>query len=237
MYLMLATGPDLAYSISVLSKCAASPQEHHLGMAKRVLRYLKRTAQLSLIYTRTPVLPKTLQTCGWPATTGFTDSDWAGDPIDRHSTAAFVFLSAGTAISWQSKKHSLVALSTTEAEYVTASEGSKEALWLRRILSEMHETFSTNKGSPSAAPPITLYIDNQAAIKLIKNPRFHERTKHIEIKRHDIRETYENSEISLQHTPTTENIADAMTKPLSTAVDWIHLQRMGLQEFESCQTL
>jgi len=75
------------------------------------------------------------------------------------------------------KKQSLVALSTPEAEYVPASEASQEAVWLRRILSEMHETFSTNKGSPSAAPPITLYIDNQAAIKLIKNPRFHECTK------------------------------------------------------------
>jgi len=90
MYLMLATGPDLAYSISVLSKCAASPQEHHLGMAKRVLRYLKRTAQLALIYTRTPGLPKTLQTSWWPATIGFTNSGWAGDPVDRYSTAAFI---------------------------------------------------------------------------------------------------------------------------------------------------
>ena len=95
------------------------------------------------------------------------------------------------------------------AEYVAASEAFKEAVWLRRILSEMHETFSTNKGSPSAAPPITLYIDNQVAIKLIQNPRFHEHTKHIEIKRHYIRETYENGEISLQHMPTTENIVDA----------------------------
>ena len=103
-YLMLATRPDLAYSILVLSKCATSPQEPHLGMAKRVLHYLKKTAQLSLIYTKTPVLPKTLQNSCWPATTGFTNSDLAGDAIDRHSTAAFLFLCAGTAISWKSKK-------------------------------------------------------------------------------------------------------------------------------------
>jgi len=230
MYLMLATRPDLAYSISVLSKHAANPQEHHLGMAKRVLRYLKRTAQLALVYTKASVSPEGQQAFCWPATAGFTDSDWAGDPIDRHSTAAFLFLCSGTAVSWKSKKQSLVALSTTEAEYVAASEASKEAVWLRRILSEIHGTFISREDSSSATPPIMLYIDNQAAIKLIKNPRFHERTKHIEIKRHYIRETYENGEILLQHTPTTEKIADAMTKPLSTTTFWLHVHQMGLQE-------
>jgi len=237
MYLMLATQPDLAYSISVLSKHAANPQEHHLGMAKRVLRYLKNTALLSLVYTKALTLPTALQTSCWPATVGYTDSDWAGDPIDRHSTAAFVFLCSETVVSWKSKKQSLIALSTTEAEYVAASEESKEAVWLRRILSEIHRTFISDEGSSSTTPSITLYIDNQAAIKLIKNPRFHERIKHIEIKRHYKRETYENGEILLQHTPTTENIADAMTKPLSSATFWLHLQRMGLKEMENFKTL
>ena len=113
-----------------------------------------------------------------------------------------------------SKKQSLIALSTTEAEYVAASEASKEAVWLRLILSEIYGTFSDHGNSPSATPSIPLYIDNQAAIKLIKNPQFHERIKHIEIKHHYIRETYENGNISLQDTPTIENIADAMTKSL-----------------------
>jgi len=237
MYLMLATRPNLAYSISVLSKHAANPQEHHLGMAKRVLRYLKKTALLSLVYTKALTSPTALQTSCWPTTVGYTDSDWAGDPIDRHSTAAFVFLCSETAVSWKSKKQSLIALSTTEAEYVAASEASKEAVWLRRILSEIHRIFISDEGSSSATPSITLYIDNQAAIKLIKNPRFHERTKHIEITRHYIRETYENGEISLQHTPTTENIADAITKPLSSATFWLHLQWMGLKEMENFKTL
>lgn len=75
MYLMLATQPDLAYSISVLSKHAASPQEHHLAMAKRTLRYLKKTTLLSLVYTKALTSPTALQISYWPPTVGFTDSD------------------------------------------------------------------------------------------------------------------------------------------------------------------
>jgi len=104
MYLMLATRPDLAYSISILSKHAANPHEHHLGMAKRALRYLKKTSKICLIYTKASASPIAQQALRWPTTTGFTDSDWAGDPTDRHSTAAFVFLLGGTAISWKLKK-------------------------------------------------------------------------------------------------------------------------------------
>lgn len=118
---------------------------------------------------------------------------------------------------------------------MAASEASKEAVWLRRILSEIYKTFLTLEDSPSTSPPIALYIDNQATIKLIKNPRFHERTKHIEIKRHYIRETYENGEISLQHTPTAENTADLLTKPLPTRTFWLHLHRMGLHGMEATQ--
>ena len=177
MYLMLANRPDLAYCISVLSKHAACPQEHHLAMAKRTLRYLRKTALLSLVYTKAQPSPTALQSSCWPPTIGFTDSDWAGDPVDRCSTGAFVFLCSETAVSWKSKKKSLIALSTTEAEYVAASEASKEAVWLRRILSEIYRTLMSHESFSFTAPPITLYIDNHAVIELIKNPRFHEHTK------------------------------------------------------------
>jgi len=168
MYIMLATRPDLAYSISILSQHAANPHEHQLGMAKRALRYLKNTSKLCLIYIKASTSPIAQQALRWPTTTDFTDSDWAGDPTNRPSTAAFVFLLGGTAISWKSKKQSLIALSTTEAEYVAASEASQEGVWLRHILSEIHKTFLTLEDSPSTSPPIVLYIDNQATINLLR---------------------------------------------------------------------
>ena len=230
MYLMLGTRPDLAYSISVFSKHIAKLQQHHLGMAKQVLRYLKQTQNQSLTYRHsgTPKVP------GSPIT-GFRDSDWAGDATDRHSTSGYIFLYGQTAISWKAKKQSLIALSTIEAEYIGASEASKEAIWLRRILYELLSCLTNPKPGKSALPnaPITLHIDNQATMKLIQNPRFHERTKHIEIKHHYIRETFENGEIDLQHVFTNNNLADIMTKSLPATTFWPHLHHMGLQEWTS----
>jgi len=194
MYLMLGIRPDLAYSISVLSKNTAKPQQHHLGMAKWVLLYLKQTQKQSLPFSHS----KTPKAQDSPIT-GFTDSDWAGDTTDRHSTSGYIFLHGQTAISWKAKKQSLIALSTTEAEYIEASEASKEAIWLRRILHELFSALATSGSAKSALPnaPIVLFINNQGTIKLIQNPRFHELTKHIEIKHHYIRETFEPGEIDL----------------------------------------
>ena len=232
MYLMQGTRPDLAYAISVLSKHTAKPQQHYLGMAKRVLRYLRKTYKQSLTYTRW--LSERTEKPGNPIE-GFTDSDWAGDATDRHSTSGYLFLYGQTAISWKAKKQSLIALSTTEAEYVGASEASKEAIWLCRMLYEILSVFAdpapSAQSCPNASTPITLFVDNQATIKLIQSPRFHERTKHIEIKHHFIRETFENGEIDLQHVPTTSNLADMMTKSLPATTFWRHLYHMGLWEW------
>ena len=163
------------------------------------------------------------------------DSDWAGDATGLHSTSGYIFLYGQTAISWKTKKQSLIAVSTTEAEYIEASEASKEAIWLRRILHELLSCLTNPKPGKSALPnaSITLHIDNQATIKLIQNPRFHERTKHIEIKHHYIRETFENGEIDLQHVSTNNYLADIMTKSLPATTIWPHLHHIGLQEWTS----
>jgi len=96
----------------------------------------------------------------------------------------------GTAISWKSKKQRVVALSSTEAEYIGTSEATREAIWLQRLLYELIE-------SDQLTYPQLLFVDNQAAIKLTENPRFHERTKHIDIKYHFVREVYENGLITV----------------------------------------
>ena len=138
-----------------------------------------RNQSLTYRQSDTPKMP------GSPISS-FMDSDWAGDATGLHSTSGYIFLYGQTAISWKTKKQSLIAVSTTEAEYLEAIEASKEAIWLRRILHELLSCLTNPKPGKSALPnaSITLHIDNQATIKLIQNSRFHERTKHIEIKHH-----------------------------------------------------
>ena len=124
---------------------------------------------------------------------------------DRHSTSGNVFLLTKGAVSWLSKKHAPIALSTTEAEYVALSTATKEAIWLRRLL--------TDVGKP-LEEPIVINEDNQGAIAMAKNPVGHSRTKHIDIRYHFVREGVQDGAIILKYVATGEMIADILTKPL-----------------------
>ena len=108
----------------------------------------------------------------------FTDSDWAGDLDTRKSTSGFVFLLHGGAVSWKSTKQGIVATSSTEAEYVACSEAVKEALWIQRLFRELQ----TAKAVQIQSGPQVIFVDNQGAIELSKNPQHHNRTKHIDVK-------------------------------------------------------
>jgi len=214
MYAMTGTRPDLAYSISVLSKSLAHPLKSHLAMAKRALHYLKQTKDLGLSYVGTKDSRSTIPY-------GFTDSDWAGDTGDRKSTGGYTFLLANAAVSWKSKKQNMVALSSTEAEYIACSEAAKEAIWIRRLYSELLTIY----------PPCTalcLYADNQGAIQLVKNNKFHERTKHIDTKYHHVRDTLAQGLIAIEYVSTHEMTADILTKALVRETHWKHLHRLGL---------
>ena len=183
-------------------------------MAKRTLRYLKQTKDLGISYTRT-------EDSRSNSPYGFTDSDWAGDTGDRKSTGGYTFILANAAVSWKSKKQNIVALSSTEAEYIACSEAAKEAIWIRRLYSEL-----LTKTSPSA--PILLYADNQSAVQLVKNNRFHERTKHIDTKYHHMRDTLAQGLITIEHISTHNMTADILTKALVRETYWKHLHRLGL---------
>lgn len=134
----------------------------------------------------------------------FTDADFAGDETTKRSTSGMISRYAGAAITWMSKKQRSVALSTTESEFVAACEGAKEAIWLTRMLNEI----SKFKSKP------TLYIDNASAVKLVKNPEFHKRSKHIEVRHYFVREKYLDGSLQVQHLEGENQIADIMTKPL-----------------------
>jgi hypothetical protein len=138
---------------------------------------------------------------------GYSDADWAGDIDTRRSTSGYVFLLNGGCISWRSKKQRTVALSSTEAEYMALSEATQEAVWLKAFMREL--------GEDAGDGALTVYEDNQGAIALAKNPEFHKRTKHIDIRYHFVREKVEDGQVMLQYCPTQDMLADLMTKPIS----------------------
>ena len=136
---------------------------------------------------------------------GYPDNDWVGSIDDRKSTSGYVFHMGSRAISWDSKKQPIVALSIAEVEYVAATTATCQAVWMRRMLRSLcHEQV---KGT-------TVYCDNSSVIALSRNSVFHKITKHIDAKYHYIRELVNNGEIVLQHCRREEQFADILTKPL-----------------------
>jgi hypothetical protein len=210
MYAMLATRPDLAFSVGALSKHAATPGQAHWAALKRVYRYLRGTVNARLTYQGD--LDSTHPFA-------YVDADWASDPTDRRSITGYVFMISGGAISWSSKKQTSVALSSTEAEYMAAAAAAKEAIWLRTFLKEL-DMLSTQ--------PTTLLIDNQSAMALAKNAVFHNRTKHIAIRYHFIREKLDDGELAAEYVPTNNQVADVLTKPLAREKHTRFTEGMGV---------
>ena len=125
MWLMRCTRPDLAFTVSMLSKFSSTPTTEHLSAATYTLRYVRHRANLAIQYN--------VSDSEATIPVGYTDSDFAGDPDDRKSTSGYVFMSAGGAITWRARKQPLVAFSTVEAEYIGASDTAKEAIWIRSL--------------------------------------------------------------------------------------------------------
>jgi len=212
LFLARTTRPDIAYAISRLSQFCTCYDENSWNHAKTVLRYLQGTIMLGLEYKRTHSI----------LANGFTDSDYAGDKNDRKSHSGFVFFIDKALISWGSQKQSIVTLSSTEAEYVALANGVKEAIWLRNFLVEL--------GYPQKEPT-PVQVDNQSAIRLAHNPEFHNRTKHIDVRFHFIRNLVTENEISVPYVPTDQQAADIMTKPLLKEKHGIMKTLLGLKPF------
>ena len=155
---------------------------------------------------------------------GFTDSDWAGSLDDRRSISANVFNLGSGVITWSSKKQATVALSTSEAEYVAATSATCQAIWLRRVLAELQQ---------EQEGPTEIFCDNKATISMTRNPTFHSRTKHIELRHHFIRDLVANEEIVLKYCSTNEQLADILTKTLSKEKFCYFRGLLGVCNFES----
>jgi len=196
MYLSTCTRPDISYAVNSLSQFNNNFGNEHWIAAKRILRYIKGTLDYGIMYTRSdsPVV-------------GYVDADWAGCIKDRKSYTGYAFKMANGVTSWESRKQQTVALSSTEAEYMALADGVKEAMHIQRFVSEALELPVT---------PITIFNDNQGSHKLAKNPVFHSRTKHIDVKHHFVREAIENGTVNLEYMCSQEMPADVLTKGLAS---------------------
>jgi len=205
--------PDVSFAVGVLSRFMHNPSRHHLGAAKRVLRYLAGTINFGIWYRKVENF----------SLKGYSDSDWGGSAEDGRSTTGNCFLLGSAAVCWSSKKQATIALSTTEAEYVAVTATSCQAVWLRRLMGDIG--MKQNKATE-------IFCDNESAIMLGRNPVFHSRTKHIEIKHHFVRELVAKGEVKLESCGTKEQPADLMTKSLPFAKHEKFCIELGLSEFE-----
>ncbi|KAI5336669.1 hypothetical protein L3X38_015937 [Prunus dulcis] len=193
---LTATRPDIMFASSLLARFMHNPTRKHMGTAKRVLRYIQGTLEFGIEFIK-----------GKSATLiGYCDSDWAGSEDDRRITSGYAFTLGSGMFSWASIKQNTVALSTAEAEYVSAAEATSQAKWLRFVLEDFGE--EQVEGTP-------ILCDNTSAIAMAKNPVFHQKTRHISRKFHFIREAIQAKEIELIYCKTEDQIADILTKALS----------------------
>lgn len=180
MYIGLCTRPDILHAVTKLSQFNNDPHIEHLNGCHHVMRYLNATSNLSLQYK-----------CSGKPLHGFADADWAGGSDDRKSFTGFVFILAGGAVMYESKKQQTVALSSTEAEYMALSSAAKEIIYIRNLLTEIGFSRLVKNA-------ITLYGDNIGSQQLVRNPVYHSRSKHIDIKVHHIRDVYKEGKLDLK---------------------------------------
>ena len=191
MYCMVCTRPDIAHAVSTVSRFLSNPGKEHWEAVKWIFKYLRGTSKLCLSFGGSK-----------PVLEGFIDADMAGDLDGRKSTSGFLFTFAGGAVSWQSKLQKCVALSTTEVEYIAATEAAKEMLWMKRFLQELG----------LMQDEYVVFCDSQSAMDLSKNTLYHSRTKHIDVRYHWLRDVIGKELMKLKKIHTDFNPSDMMTK-------------------------
>jgi hypothetical protein len=192
---LTTTRPDIAFVTQQLSQFLSSPTQTHYDTACRVVRYLKGSPGRGLLFRRDAQLQLL----------GFTDADWAGCLDSRRSTSGYCFFLGSSLISWRAKKQHTVSRSSSKAEYRALSFASCELQWLVYLLKDLQVK--------CVKPPI-LYCDNQSALHIVANPVFHERTKHLEIDCHFVREKLQQGVFKLLPIHTKSQLADFFTKAL-----------------------
>jgi hypothetical protein len=206
-YLAVCTRPDISYAVSQISKKMQSPNEEDWMLVKRILRYLQKTKNAKLVYQSEP---KEL--------VGFSDASYAPNSEDRKSISGYLFQMNGAAISWKSKKQPIISLSSMEAEYIAITAAIKEAKWLAKLEEEL--MLKTKK--------MIIYEDNQSTIKTAKNEIHTDRSKHIDVRYHFVREQIQIGAIEILYCPTGDMTADIMTKALGAIKHARFAQSLGM---------
>ncbi|KAL4362450.1 hypothetical protein GQ457_04G012430 [Hibiscus cannabinus] len=192
---LTATRPDLMFAASLLSRFMTEPSDVHMGAAKRVLMYLKGTSDFGIMFNP----------CADSKFVAYSDSDWGGSVDDMKSTLGYVFSLGSGVFSWISKKQEIVAQSTTEAEYIAACAAVNQAVWLRKILTDLrHKQEEATK----------VLVDNKSAIDISENPVCFSKTKHVKIKFYALQEAQQHKEVKLVHCPSEYQLVDILTKAL-----------------------
>lgn len=195
-----------------MSRFMSKPEKAHWEATKWILRYLKGTIDVGLKYTGSDYSKVEVE--------GYCDSDYAGDLTKRRSLTGYVFTIGGNLVSWKSSLQRVVALSTTEAEYIAITEAVKEALWLKGIINEL--------GLQQEC--IQVHCDSQSVIHLTKNSMYHERTKHIDVKLHFIRDIIDKGLVEMKKISTLTNPADILMKGVPTSKLHSAMEILGVQK-------
>lgn len=196
LYISLNTRPDIAASVAILAQKVSKPSMYDWNELKRVLRYLKGSNNLKLY----------LSSNEEQDLTGYADANWGENRDDGKSNSGYLFKLNGGTISWCSRKQKCVALSSTEAELIALTEAVKESIWLKKLLKEIDFKIQDK---------IVIFEDNESTRKIIMTDKQSNRTKHISVRYHFIRDLVKKNEISIDYCPSDDMIADTLTKPLS----------------------
>ncbi|KAI0992615.1 hypothetical protein K3495_g15570, partial [Podosphaera aphanis] len=225
MYAMIFTRPDIAFVLCRLSQFMKDPAVHHGIALKSLMRYLRSTVKQRLRFGPGGAHPETFAV--------YTDADWAADKSDRKSISGGVCLYYGGPISWASKKQTSVATSSAEAEYISQAMYTKQGQWFAQILRDlrMDQIINENRNT------VQMYGDNQGALALVKNPHLHERSKHIDICYHFVRDLAEKKRLVIDYVPTIDMVADGMTKPLQRVAFERFKRHLGLVDELDSQEL
>ena len=216
-FLALQTRPDISFAVSYLCRFNSRHNDAHWAAVKHLLRYVKHTLSFKLTFGTHRGQNGLVE--------GYADADYAGDVDTRRSTTGFVFFVHGSLVSWKSKRQHSVTLSTTEAEYLAIGDCAKHGLWLCRLLEHLHQQSSIQ--FPIKLP---LSNDNQGAVFLCNEASVNNKSKHIDIRHHFIRELTRAGKITVSHVSTKDMPADVLTKPVGPVILSTSYNQLGISQ-------